>query len=162
MLGSEHGGALVMAVIWLPVLLLIVVLVVDVGNWFTHRRHLQTQADAAALAAAGNFTLPCNDAHVEQTAGFDSGDRRRGHSTSHQLGGTSPDETHMELNSDTWFDQASPVDDTAPDGTPCATKVIDVKMTATDLPLFFQVAGLFSNVDFINTQARVEIRRARA
>jgi len=156
MLGSEHGAALVMAVIWLPVLLLIVVLVVDVGNWFTHRRHLQTQADAAALAAAGDFTLPCNDTPIEQTARFYSGDETAGFN--HQLGGTPPDETHMELNSDTWFNQESPVDDTAPNGTPCATKVIDVKMTETDLPLFFQVAGLFSNVDFINTQARVEIR----
>ena len=36
MFGSEDGGALVMAVIWLPILLLIVVLVVDVGNWFAH------------------------------------------------------------------------------------------------------------------------------
>jgi putative Flp pilus-assembly TadE/G-like protein len=157
MLGSEHGGALVMAVIWLPVLLLIVVLVVDVGNWFAHRRHLQTQADAAALAAAGDFTLPCNDAPIEQTARFYSGDETGGFNP--QLGGTSPDETHLELNSDTWFGQDSPVDDTAPDGSPCATKVIDVKMTETDLPLFFQVAGLFSNVDFINTQARVEIRQ---
>ena len=65
----------------------------------------------------------------------------------------------MELNSDTWHAQRRPVDDTAPDGTPCATKVIDVKMTETDLPLFFQAAGLFSSVDFINTQARVEIRQ---
>ena len=157
MLGSEQGAALVTAVIWLPVLLLIVVLVVDVGNWFAHRRHLQTQADAAALAAAGDFTLPCNDTPIEQTARLYSGDEAGGFNP--QLGGTSPDETHMELNSDTWFDQASPVDDTAPNGTPCATKVIDVKMTETDLPLFFRVAGLFSSVDFINTHARVEIRQ---
>ena len=146
-----------MAVIWVPILILIVVLVVDVGNWFTHRRHLQTQADAAALAAAGDFTIPCNDAAIEQTARFYSGDEAAGFNQ--QLGGTPPDETHMELNSDTWYAQDTPVDDTAPDGTPCATKVIDVKMTETDLPLFLHVAGLFSSVDFINTQARVEIRR---
>ena len=157
MLGSEHGGALVMAVIWLPILLLIVVLVVDVGDWFAHRRHLQTQADAAALAAAGDFTLPCNDDAIEDTARFYSGDEAAGFNQ--QLGGTAPDETHMELNSNTWYGQGSPVDDTAPDGTPCETKVIDVKMTETDLPLFFRAAGLFSSVDFINSQARVEIRQ---
>jgi hypothetical protein len=157
MFGSEDGGALLMAVIWLPILLLIVVLVVDVGNWFAHRRHLQTQADAAALAAAGDFTIPCNDTAIEETARFYSGDETVGFNQ--QLGGTPPDETHMELNSDTWHAQETPVDDTAPDGTPCATNVIDVKMTETDLPLFFQAAGLFSSVDFINTQARVEIRQ---
>jgi Putative Flp pilus-assembly TadE/G-like len=156
MIGSEDGGALVMAVIWLPILLLIVVLVVDVGNWFAHRRHLQTQADAAALAAAGDFTIPCNDAAIEETARFYSGDEAAGFNQ--QLGGTPPDETHLVLNSETWHAQETPVDDTAPDGTPCATKVIDVKMTETDLPLFFQAAGLFSSVDFINTQARVEVR----
>ena len=108
---SEDGGALVMAVIWLPVLLLIVVLVVDVGNWFAHRRHLQTQADAAALAAAGDFTIPCNDAPIEETARFYSGDRggrlqppARRHPARRE---------HLELNSATWYSQETPVDDTA-------------------------------------------------
>jgi Flp pilus assembly protein TadG len=32
----EDGGALVMVVLFLPVLILFVVFVVDVGNWFVH------------------------------------------------------------------------------------------------------------------------------
>ncbi len=30
---------------------------VDVGNWFVHKRHLQTQVDAAALAGGGLLGL---------------------------------------------------------------------------------------------------------
>ena len=36
-------------------------MVVDVGNWFLHKRHLQLQADAGALAGGGVFTFPCSD-----------------------------------------------------------------------------------------------------
>ena len=35
----------------IPVLLLLTALVVDVGNWYTHKRQLQNRADAAAFAA---------------------------------------------------------------------------------------------------------------
>src|SRR5579862_9823116 len=52
---DEGGAALAMVVIWLPVLLLFMVFVIDVGNWFVHQRHLQLQADAAAFAGGDNF-----------------------------------------------------------------------------------------------------------
>ena len=47
-----------MFVVFLPVLLLFVTFVIDVGNWFEHKRHLQLQADAAALAGAVNSAVP--------------------------------------------------------------------------------------------------------
>ena len=31
-------------------------IVLDIGNWYVHKRHLQTQVDAAALAAASGFS----------------------------------------------------------------------------------------------------------
>ena len=43
--------------------------VVDVGNWFVHKRHLQMQADSAALAAAQDFSFPCADAPILQNGG---------------------------------------------------------------------------------------------
>ena len=52
---GERGAALVIVVVWLPVLLLVLMFVVDVGNWFVHKRHLQMQADAAALAGGAHF-----------------------------------------------------------------------------------------------------------
>ena len=38
-----------MAAVMIPVFLLLTALVVDVGNWYTHKRQLQNRADAAAL-----------------------------------------------------------------------------------------------------------------
>ena len=42
---------LITVVLWLPLLVLMASFVLDVANWFVHKRHLQMQADAAALAA---------------------------------------------------------------------------------------------------------------
>jgi hypothetical protein len=156
----EHGAVLVTVVFWLPILLLFVIFVIDVGNWWEHRRHLQTQADAGALAAAGDLATmfgasACDDDQIEDTAQLYSGDEAGGYNL--QVGGTSPDEVHFELNSATWFDQSSPVDDTVVEEPPCTAGMVDVKMTETDLPLFFHVADLFTNVPFINTHARVEL-----
>ena len=39
----------------IPVFLLLTALVVDVGNWFTHKRQLQNRADAAAFAAGVEY-----------------------------------------------------------------------------------------------------------
>src|SRR4051794_15448240 len=70
---SEAGGVLVMVAIWLPVLVLFLIFAIDVGNWFEHKRHLQMQADAAALAAAGDFRIPCTDTPINTTAMVYSG-----------------------------------------------------------------------------------------
>ena len=52
---GERGSALVLVALWLPVLFGFMILVADVGNWFEHKRHLQMQADAGALAAGGQI-----------------------------------------------------------------------------------------------------------
>ena len=44
---DERGGVLVMVAVMLPVLLLFASFVVDVGNWFEHKRDLQMQSDGA-------------------------------------------------------------------------------------------------------------------
>jgi Flp pilus assembly protein TadG len=49
---DERGAVLVIFVLFLPVLLLFAAFVLDVGHAFQLRRHLQSAADAAALAAA--------------------------------------------------------------------------------------------------------------
>ena len=46
---------LVMAAVMIPVFLLLTALVVDVGNWYTHKRQLQNRADAAAFAAGVEY-----------------------------------------------------------------------------------------------------------
>jgi Putative Flp pilus-assembly TadE/G-like len=148
---DQRGGVLVMVVIFLPVLVLFVGFVVDVANWFEHKRHLQLQADAAALAAAQDYKFPCSDAPILATAADYSGGKYNA-----QIGGTADDSVHMLINSATYFNQSSPVDDSVDTGGPCEAGMIDVKMTETDLPWFFKVA----NVPFIDAHARVEILQA--
>lgn len=50
-LRDERGGVFALSAIIIPVFLLFAALVIDVGNWYTHKRQLQNRADAAALAA---------------------------------------------------------------------------------------------------------------
>ena len=54
-LRDERGAVLVMAAVMIPVFLLMTALVVDVGNWYTHKRQLQNRADAAAFAAGVEY-----------------------------------------------------------------------------------------------------------
>src|SRR5918994_2622825 len=66
---GERGAVLITVVLWLPILVLMASFVLDVANWFVHKRHLQMQADAAALAGAREWAQPaCDWSSVEATA----------------------------------------------------------------------------------------------
>ena len=52
----ESGQVVVLFGLLLPMILAMGAVVMDIGNWYVHKRHLQTQVDAAALAAAPSFT----------------------------------------------------------------------------------------------------------
>ena len=70
-LRNERGGILAMAAVMLPVFLLMCALIVDAGNWFTHKRQLQNRADAAALAAGVEYLAQlsnCTDPVTRPTA----------------------------------------------------------------------------------------------
>ena len=54
-LRDERGGVLVLAAAIIPVILLFIGFTYDVGTWYTHKRQLQTRADAAALAAGVEY-----------------------------------------------------------------------------------------------------------
>jgi hypothetical protein len=140
-----------MVVVWLPLLVLMVSFVIDVANWFEHKRHLQLQADAAALAGAQEYRFPCLDDAIVKQAGDYSGAKYNA-----QVGGTDDSSVHMLINSSTYFNQSSPADTSVDTAGPCDARMVDVKMTETDLPWFFKVA----NVPFIDAHARVEIRQA--
>ena len=156
---GEEGVVLITVVLWLPLLILFASFVIDFGNWFVHDRHLQLQADAGALAAAGDFRFPCDDAVIETRAQEYAGEGTGGYN--HQVGGTSPDDVHFALNSRTYPGQPSTVDPTVVEAPPCEAGMIDVKLTETDLPLFLRVAGLLTSVPFINAHARVQVFEMR-
>ena len=54
-LRDERGTIMALAAVMIPVFLLLTALVVDVGNWYTHKRQLQNRADAAAFAAGVEY-----------------------------------------------------------------------------------------------------------
>jgi hypothetical protein len=53
---GESGTVLALAAVVVPVFLLLTALVVDAGDWFTHKRQLQNRADAGALAAGVDYS----------------------------------------------------------------------------------------------------------
>ena len=68
-IAREQRGAIAITVgLLFPALLGFGVLAVDVGNWYVHKRELQTQADAAALAGAGSFKYPCDNSPISAAA----------------------------------------------------------------------------------------------
>jgi hypothetical protein len=152
-LKDDAGAVLVMVAVMLPVLILFVSFVANVGNWFEHKRHLQLQADAAVLAAAGTYTTLCSDLAIANTAGAYSGGTYNA-----QVGATPANRVHMSLNSPTFWNQSSPTDPDFAGGSnssACASQMIDVKMTENDLPWFFRVAS----VPYINARARVQFQQ---
>jgi hypothetical protein len=153
-LRDQRGGVLVLVAVCMPLFIGFTGLVIDVGNWFEHRRHLQTQADAAALAAAGDVRFPC-DAAANSTIAARI--QEYGKDKNPQVGGTPPAKVEWALNSRHWPGQTAaddPVDTTVVEGPPCTAQMIDVKMTEHDLPWFLKATGL---VDDINVKARVSI-----
>jgi Flp pilus assembly protein TadG len=176
-LRNESGASLVIVLLLLPVLVLMSALVIDTANWFVHKRHLQTQADAAALAAGRDFQFPCG-------SGTTSPPDTQIIATAHQYDGTAsgaynaqvgtpapvPASTYSStannvfsvVNGANFFNQTTP-NDTDLTGDPCQDKAIDVKMTESNAPSFFNLAGLnFMNLigaGYINAQARVSIKK---
>ena len=147
----ESGGVLVMVALWLPLLLILASFVIDVSNWFEHQRHLQTQADAGALAAGGSFAFPsCDNSAITNMA------TQYANAENPQVGGTQPAVTAL-INSTSYFNQGG---SNFSDGQPCSDEYVDVKMTESNLPLFFGILGLFggpTTVPAINAHARVSI-----
>ena len=149
---GEAGGTLVMVVLFLPVVMLFAVFVVDVGNWFVHKRHLQLQADAGALAGGGSFTYPCtNDTIVERARTY-AGDPSSSAPYNTQIPPTEDSNVHVLVNSGEYWNEGGA--DYSDGGPPCSARMVDVKITESDLPWYFQIA----TVPAINAHARVEVQ----
>ena len=168
---DDRGGVLVMVAIWLPVLLIFAMFVIDVGNWFEHRRHLQMQADAGALAGGNAFNgclgywnggpAPSPDPAAQKARQY-AGDPTTGGAYNGQIGGTNKGSVTVLINSKNY----AVSDPSAPDNTdtraPCASMMVDVKATEAGIPLFFgRIPTLFGRPLLpqinINTHARVRL-----
>ena len=154
-MSDERGAVLTIVAVALLVLVLAVALVLDVANWKVHKRHLQLQADAAALAAAGSFSLAnCSDTLLASEAHKYGGPDASGALALYngQVGGTPASKMHILINSTGYFGDAGAGDNS--DGSPCSKKYIDIKATETDLPWFMGFGGIVAR---INAHARVSV-----
>jgi hypothetical protein len=152
---GERGGVVVIVVVWLTSALTLVMFTIDVGNWFVHRRHLQMQADAAALAGGDSFGVPCSNTPVEANA-YNYGGREANHATSlynGQYDAPPADKFHLLINATNYWNKGGL--DFTDGGHPCSTKFLDVKLTESPH------AGLsFFGVNLlptINAHARVTL-----
>jgi Flp pilus assembly protein TadG len=172
--GEERGAVLVLVALFAPVAIILAAFTIDAGGWFLHKRHLQVQADAGALAAAQAFQ-PCNSEAIYKLAGEyggastvsapalgASGKETFTSSTplyNLQTGGTTQANIHEVINSQTYFGQSTPLDGTASTAPPCTSGMVDVKLTENGLPWYFRpFASILNIVPAVNAHARVEIR----
>ena len=153
----ERGQAVVMFALLIPVIFALGAIVMDIGNWYVHKRHLQTQVDSAVLAAGLQFSGCPRDA---TPANVNIGERRtrlRGrHATTGagepDLAGVDNERPGPAARRRARRPQQQPVldagkrlcpgnerlrprrDPIATPGDPCATRFIDAKATDEDAP----------------------------
>src|SRR5207249_7361457 len=89
----------------------------------------------------GDYKLPCSDTAITNRA-IEYG----GGTYNAQVGGTLKEanpqgNVHLLMNSQTFYNQSSPVDSTVNTSPPCTAGMIDVKLTETDVPWFFKAAN---------------------
>ncbi len=173
--GREHGQVAVLFGLLLPVIFGIGMIVMNVGNWYVHKRHLQTQVDAAVLASAPSFSGCFHDqaianAGVSSTALSYAGDTARKPTTNNQQI-QKPGAVRVTLNSQRYWNAGDPAvptlngygtptdpvgDNSA--GYPCSISSLDAKATDEDVPSLFRLLAIFPD---IKTHAKVEILRVR-
>jgi hypothetical protein len=152
---EERGSMAVVLAILFPAFVVCGVLAADVGNWYVHKRELQTQADAGALAAAAAFKYPCDDAAIETAAHSYAGLNHNVFANVPTGGSTST----FVLNQANFAEQTKPNDGDLT-GSPCDDSVVDVKMAERDVPwLFGDAAAHIVGHRYVNAQARVSLYR---
>jgi hypothetical protein len=138
----ERGQVVILFALLLPLILTIGSVVATVGNWYVHKKNLQTLVDAGAFASGQEFTGCFQDpvgtnGDIARAALKYAGDPNRDATTQNrQL--EDPMDAHVVLNSATYWNAGSP---TPPDNTlgePCTTKFLDVKATEDQIPLLFR------------------------
>jgi hypothetical protein len=135
---GERGVAIVLFALLLPVMLALGAVVISIGSWYTHARHLQTKVDASALAGGDVWSFPCvetapvgqptSSQKIINTARQYVGQHTEADGTPYtsttfnpQVGHVGYNRIHVVLNgTGFWADNASPSDFNDP-GTPGST-----------------------------------------
>jgi hypothetical protein len=156
----ERGQVVVLFALLLPVILTFGSIVMSAGNWYVLQRHLQTQADAAALASAPDFLgcgqqAPIANVNIVNSALKFSGDTLRSGQYNLQL--EEAGDQRAVVNSTRFWQSGDATDGSTLDnslGLPCDTKFLDVKITDDRAPLLFRWIPLFPS---LKKKARVEM-----
>jgi hypothetical protein len=171
---EERGAVLITSVLFLALAVLpFMVFVVDVGNWWVHKRHLQLQVDAAVLAGGDLFgecfsnnggPSPNANQTMQTEANKYSGVNGPYPSQYNgQIGGANqgsfPD---LLFNNQKWANgEVDPDWGTAAfpaSADACTSQVFDVKASEKNLPLFFNsIVPFLDVVPWINRHARVQL-----
>ena len=161
---DERGQVVVLFALLLPMLLALGAVVLSVGNWYTHARHLQTKVDAAAFAGGAVWGFPCGadiDAGIEAETRMYVGSHTAADGAvvtsphNPQLGGVGTDQIYASLNQAAWWSGSFPAPDFSdPSGPVCEAKILDVKATEKDAPLLWRVIPFLPD---IKRKARVQI-----
>ena len=156
---NERGSVLVLTALWMPVVVVMASFVVNTGNWFEHRRHLQLQADAGAFAGGGLFSGCFGDAatasgQIDTEARKYAGDPTAASRFNDQVGGTNQGAITVLINKKSYAVGGLPPDDTV-ESPACTAKMVDVKITEAGLPWF--MGGKL--VHAINARARVVLQQ---
>jgi hypothetical protein len=174
---------MVLFAIVLPVILAFGSLVITVGNWWVHKRHLQTQVDAAVLAAAPEF-VGCfldapnaNLAIASRALAFAGDTLRPGKSAPSATDSTTnlqvqqPNDVRVVLNSSSYWAQVNGTNPNAPSagygldnsldsadgdslGDPCNERYLDAKATDDEAPTLWRWLPFIASP---KTHAKVEI-----
>jgi hypothetical protein len=172
---DERGAVMVITVLVMTILIGVAAYALDTSIWFVHHDHLQTEADAAALAAGQ--ALQCNPGTANATVdsavvaavhqydgtGVTAAPASYAGSTpinsqvwaSPVYSATYSNKSHnlfSQVNQPNFENQASP-NDSGMSGSPCKDGSVDVKLTETNLPSVIP----FLNPSYINAQARVTL-----
>jgi hypothetical protein len=160
---AERGSISIFFALLLPALILLFGFSIEFGNWLVHKRHLQTQADAAALAGgslfAGCFTddpVAGSDAIEAEASKYHGGP---GAPYNTQVGGARAGAIDVLYQSKTYPDGASFVDPDAQETHPCdpdGQYMFDVKASESGLPLALSYLGIPTPT--LRAHARVQLR----
>jgi Putative Flp pilus-assembly TadE/G-like len=147
-LRGERGAILVIVAVFMAAALALMTFVVDVGHWFEHRRHLQTQVDAGALAAGdlfnkcisasaadrGNPSSTANQSLISEARKY-SGDTKNYTGALNAQVNNRANVTIL-VNSEKYANEGGS-DNSDPKGPPCQAEYVDLKGTDASLPWFF-------------------------
>jgi hypothetical protein len=167
----------VLFAIMLPVFLTIGSIVISIGNWYVHKRHLQTLVDAGALAAAPKFVgcsfqfgdmAAANNAIRDLSLEYAGDPSRDPITRNRQI--QQPGDVHVLLNSPRYWQTGDPVNGAAANaldyqwdidgsgggGDPCTERALDVKATDEEVPLLWGILPLFPD---IKARAMIEVNQ---